>query len=258
MTRFAGQTIIITGAASGLGAECARQFAAEGANLGLVDLDSARLEKTAKSLTSMTGEIFTVTGDVSQSETSRLAIDGVLGRFGRVDSLINNAGIDPLSATDVLNTSLADWDAVMSVNLRSAFLFTQAVLPTMRKQGRGSVVNVSSIAANLPSERETVYSVSKAGLQHLTRCTALDYATDGIRANCVCPGFMEAVMTDRAADLDDDDLARRSDLAARLVPLRREARYAEVARAVLFLASEDDAAYITGASIAIDGGLSLK
>jgi NAD(P)-dependent dehydrogenase (short-subunit alcohol dehydrogenase family) len=256
--RFTGQVIIITGAASGLGAECARAFGAEGASLVLVDLSGPLVTEVAASLKAAGVPVKAIEGDVRSAATAAEACDAAMMAFGRLNILVNNAGIDPLDATNVTGTSEAQWDAVMDVNVKAAWRFTQAALPLMIADGGGAIVNLASVSAVLPSPDETAYSVSKAALLHLTKCTALDYASHNIRANAVCPGFMEAVMRDRRADLSEAQLAGRSGAAASMVPLGREARYSEVARSVLFLASDADAGYITGASLVIDGGLTLK
>jgi NAD(P)-dependent dehydrogenase (short-subunit alcohol dehydrogenase family) len=257
--RFTGQVVLITGAASGLGAECARAFGFEGANLVLIDSSGPLVMEVADSLEASGVSVTAIVGDVRTEATATQACEAAMVRFGRLDVLVNNAGIDPLNATTVTGTSEAQWDAVMDVNVKAAWRFTRAALPLMIGAGRGgAIVNLASVSAVLPSPEETAYSVSKAALLHLTKCTALDYASHNIRANSVCPGFMEAVMRDRRADLSDAQLAQRSGAAASVVPLGREARYAEVARSVLFLASDAEASYITGASLVIDGGLTLK
>jgi NAD(P)-dependent dehydrogenase (short-subunit alcohol dehydrogenase family) len=255
--RFAGQVVMITGAASGLGAECARAFGAEGASLVLVDVSGPLVMEVAATLEGARVSVAVIVGDVRTEVTATQACEAAMVTFGRLDVLVNNAGIDPLEATTVTGTTEAQWDAVMDVNVKAAWRFTQTALPLMIAGGRGAIVNLASVSAVLPSPAEMAYSVSKAALMHLTKCTALDYASRNIRANTVCPGFMEAVMRDRRANLSEAQLAGRSGAAASAVPLGREAQYAEVARSVLFLASDADASYITGASLVIDGGLTL-
>jgi NAD(P)-dependent dehydrogenase (short-subunit alcohol dehydrogenase family) len=255
--RFVGQTVLVTGAASGLGAETAAQFAAEGARLVLVDIDASALGAQAAWLRDRGADVESVAGDASRDDVARSAVEAARRTFGAVDILFNNAGIDPLSARRVTLTTEEQWDRVMAVNVRSAFLFSRAVLPAMVERGRGVIVNTASIAGLKPGPDETVYNVSKAALVQLTRSMALDYAADGIRVNCICPGFLEAVMTDRRQDLSPDELDGRSARASALVPLGREGRYAEIARSVLFLADPKEASYITGASLVVDGGILL-
>jgi NAD(P)-dependent dehydrogenase (short-subunit alcohol dehydrogenase family) len=198
-----------------------------------------------------------LTGDVSLEETAAAAVGLARSEFGRLDVLFNNAGIDPLRARSVLETEVEDWDLVLDVNVRSAYLMSRAAIPLMRENGGGSIVNTASIAGLKPAGDEAAYSVSKAAIVSLTGTLAVDFAADGIRANCVCPGYMEMVMTDRRRDLTPEQQKARADGAAARVPLGRQGTYQEVARAVLFLASPD-ASYITGSALVVDGGLMLR
>jgi NAD(P)-dependent dehydrogenase (short-subunit alcohol dehydrogenase family) len=257
MGRFAGKSVVITGAASGLGAEAARQFAAEKASLVLVDLDAAALRVTADRLAAGGTAVETVAGSVAEAAVAEDAVRRAVARFGRVDVLFANAGIDPLGARSVTETTEQQWDAVMAVNVKGVFLFARAVIPVMVAEGGGAIVCTASVAGLKPSGQETAYNVSKAALVSLTQSIALDYAGRGIRANCICPGFLEAVMTDRRQELSPERLAERSASAARLVPMGREGRYAEIARSVLFLSDPSESAYITGAALSVDGGIVL-
>lgn len=255
--RFTGKTVLITGAASGLGAETARQFGAEGAALMLIDRDVVGLSGMASHLREAGVSVGTFEGDASACATATGAVASAVEAFGGIDVLFNNAGIDPLSATTVMQTTEAEWDAVMAVNVKAAFLFCRAALPGMIERGSGAIVSTASIAALKPGAAETAYNVSKAALVQLMRSIALDYAGYGIRANALCPGFLEAVMSDRRRDLSSQKLADRSKLAGGLVPLGREGKYAEMARSVLFLADQAESAHITGATLVADGGLLL-
>ena len=196
-------------------------------------------------------------GDASSAATADAAIEIASSSFGRLDVLFNNAGIDPLRARSVMETEEEDWDRILDVNVKSAYLFSRAAIPLMRTSGGGSIVNTASIAGLRPAGDEAAYSVSKAAMVSLTGSLALDFARDGIRANCVCPGFMEMVMTDRRRDLTDDQIAARYARAAEMVPLGRQGTYEEVARAVVFLAGADSS-YITGAALVVDGGMLLR
>ena len=250
--RFSEKVALITGGASGLGLEVARQMAAEGAKLVLVDWDERALELAA-------GEVGArhVRGDVSMAATATQAVALAREAFGRLDVLFNNAGIDPLRARSVVETEESDWDQVMDVNVKSAYLFSRAAIPLMRDAARGgAIVSTASIAGLKAAGDEAAYSVSKAGIVSLTESLARDFAAHNIRANCVCPGFMEKVMTDRRRELTADEEAARYAYADAHVPLGRQGTYREVARCVLFLAS-DDASYVTGAALVVDGGMLL-
>jgi NAD(P)-dependent dehydrogenase (short-subunit alcohol dehydrogenase family) len=232
-------------------------MAAEGARLVLVDWDQANLEAATGEIARSGTEVKSLRGDVSEEATAVAATQQARAAFGRLDIVFNNAGIDPLRARSVTETDTADWDRVLDVNVRSAFLISRAAIPLIREGGGGSIVNTASVAGLKPGADETAYSVSKAAMISLTAAIALDYAGDGIRANCVCPGFMEMVMTDRRRDLTEQQQAARAAGAAARVPLGRQGTYEEVARAVLFLAGPD-ASYITGAALVVDGGLLLR
>lgn len=250
--RFGGRTAIITGGASGLGLAVARHLHAEGASLVLVDWDVAAVSAAAKEL-----DAVRLPGDVSQARTATAAVEMARSTFGRLDLLFNNAGIDPLRARSVLETDEADWDRILDVNAKSAYLFAKAAIPLMREGGGGAIVNTASIAGLKAAGDEAAYSVSKAAMVSLTQSLAVDFARDRIRVNCVCPGFMEMVMTDRRRDLTEQEIAARYAYADEHVPLGRQGTYDEVARCVAFLAS-DDASYVTGAALVVDGGLLLR
>lgn len=256
MKELEGKVALITGGASGLGRAVARQMAGEGAKVVLVDWDGPSLESVASEIAHRGGVVRSMRGDVSQASTAAAAVDLANTAFGRLDILFNNAGIDPLRARSVIETEVGDWERVMDVNVKSAFLMSRAAIPLMREGGGGAIVNTASIAGLKPAGDETAYCVSKAAMVSLTGAIALDFAADGIRANCVCPGFMEMVMTDRRRDLTEEQQAARAAAAAARVPLGRQGSYDEVARAVLFLAGQN-ASYITGAALVVDGGLLL-
>jgi NAD(P)-dependent dehydrogenase (short-subunit alcohol dehydrogenase family) len=256
VTQLKGKVALVTGGASGLGLAVANQMVAEGAKLVLVDWDHKALEAATARIAQSGGEVRSVQGDVSDPATATEAIEMVISSFGRLDILFNNAGIDPLGARSVVETDISDWDRILDVNVKSAFLMSRAAIPLMRQSGGGAIVNTASIAGIKPAGDEAAYSVSKAAMVSLTGALALDFAADGIRANCVCPGYMEMVMTDRRRDLTQEQQVARAAGAAARVPLGRQGSYEEVAKAVLFLAGPD-ASYVTGAALVVDGGLLL-
>jgi NAD(P)-dependent dehydrogenase (short-subunit alcohol dehydrogenase family) len=252
-----GKVALITGGASGLGLEVARQMAASGARLVLVDWDQESLQGATAQIADAGGVVKSLRGDVSDPATATAAIETVRAAFGRLDILFNNAGIDPLRARSVVETEVSEWGRILDVNVGSAYLMSRAAVPFMREGGGGSIVNTASVAGIKPGADEAAYSVSKAAMISLTASLALDFAADGIRANCVCPGFMEMVMTDRRRDLTEEQQTARAEGAAARVPLGRQGTYEEVAKAVLFLAGPE-ASYVTGAALVVDGGLLLK
>jgi NAD(P)-dependent dehydrogenase (short-subunit alcohol dehydrogenase family) len=256
VTQLKGKVALVTGGASGLGLAVANQMVAAGAKVVLVDWDHKALEAATAMIAQSGGEVRSVQGDVSDPATATEAIEMVTSSFGRLDILFNNAGIDPLGARSVVETDISDWDRILDVNVKSAFLMSRAAIPLMRQSGGGAIVNTASIAGIKPAGDEAAYSVSKAAMVSLTGALALDFAADGIRANCVCPGYMEMVMTDRRRDLTEDQQVARAAGAAARVPLGRQGSYEEVAKAVLFLAGPD-ASYVTGAALVVDGGLLL-
>lgn len=257
MSRFENKVLLATGAASGLGLATAKLFASEGAKLVLVDLNEERLIAAQKELREAGKQVEIVAGDVANPAVSKQAVAIADEKFGRLDVLFNNAAIDPLDATSLIETSEDQWDKVIDINLKSVFLFCRQAIPLMIRGGGGTIVNTASTAGLKASPRESVYGISKAALIQLTKSVARDHSKQNIRVNCICPGFLEAVMTDRRADMSETALVARRARASELVPLGREGRYEEVARSVAFLASDLESSYITGASLVIDGGFTV-
>ena len=253
VSRMEGMVAVVTGGASGLGLEVARLFAARGVKLVLVDWDASLLEAAVANLNREGADAVGVSGDVSLERTAAEAIAEAMARHGRLDILCNNAGIDPVRVTNILQTSPAEWDRMMAVNVRGAYLFSQAAIPHMAAAGGGTIVNTASIAGLHATRDETAYSVSKHALVGLTRCVAVDFAAQGIRCNCVCPGGMEMPMLDRRGEMSDDEVRERNQRIAAASPNGRLPLYAEVAQSVLFLAGPDSA-QVNGVSLIVDGG----
>jgi NAD(P)-dependent dehydrogenase (short-subunit alcohol dehydrogenase family) len=250
--RFANKVMLATGAAGGLGRATTTLFAREGAKLLLVDIAAAPLMRVAEILKAEGASVDIVVGDVSEVETATKAVRLAIERFGRLDVLFNNAAINPVGT--IVNTTENIWNKTINVNLKSAYVFCNSAIPAMIANGGGAIVNTSSIAGQRASPTEAVYSISKAGMIMLTRTIARDFGKDGIRANVLCPGFLESVMADRRANITEADVVAISDRAAFLTPTGRVGRYEEVAKCVAFLAS-DDASYVNGAQLTVDGGL---
>lgn len=250
MSRLAGKVAIITGAGQGLGQATAELFAAEKAAVVLADMNGPAAETVAARIRAAGGRAASVTVDVASATDAQRLVESALDAFGRIDVLVNNAAITG-PFVDIADIEEEQWDAVMRVNLKGPFLCTKYVLPHMRAQGSGSIVNVSSASGVSANERQAAYNASKHGVIGLTRCTAQDCGRHGIRANAVCPTGMNTPMSARPLPESDRPFLTP---APALTLLGRLAEPDEVARAILFLAS-DEATFVTGAVFMVDGGL---
>lgn len=237
-----GRVTVITGAAQGIGEACARRFAAEGAPVVIVDVDTAKGEALAREL----GGLF-IACDVGDSAQVRAMVDRVVAAHGRIDVLVNNAGI--FRAADFLDITEADFDAVLRVNLKGAFLVAQAVARVMVKAGSGSIVHMSSVNAVVAIPSIASYNLSKGGINQLTRVMALALADSGIRVNAVAPGTIATELAAKAVLTSDD--ARQRILSR--TPMKRLGEPAEIAEVVAWLAS-DASSYLTGEIVVADGG----
>jgi NAD(P)-dependent dehydrogenase (short-subunit alcohol dehydrogenase family) len=241
-----GKVALVTGAGSGLGEAIALAFADAGATLALLDLTEAAARAT---LEAAGCKGMAVAADVADGAAVRHAVDAVMRQAGPVDIVVNNAGITGLGPPKPAHeTTAAEWERVIAVNLTGPFLVCQAVLPSMLERRAGVLVNVASAAGAVSVDGRTPYVTSKAGLIHLTRNLAVEYAGRGIRANALCPGWMDTPMT--RWRLGDLDLARRLRAA---IPMGRVAQPGEVAQAALFLACSASS-YMTGQTLVVDGG----
>ncbi len=250
---FVGKTCIVTGATAGIGRAIARELAHQGASLLLTGRNAAAGQDLAAQLTRPAAEAVFLAADLADRAAADRLVDEALERFGKVDVLVNNAGI--LIDGTVEECSDTEWDRVLDINLSTAFRLSRAVLPPMRRQKAGSIVNIASDWALMGARGATPYAVSKAALAQLTRCMALDYAAQGIRVNAVCPAETDTAMIVQSID-EDERAARREALAAG-IPLKRIAHPDEIARVVAFVAS-DAASFMTGALVPVDGGTSAQ
>jgi len=254
MRMFEHDVVLVTGAGSGIGQAAALLFAERGARVGVLDRDASCATKTIEMIQRGNGWGMAVQADVTRGDEAAEAVGAVLERFGSIDVLVNNAAIE--FSADVINTSEEEWDWVIAVNLKGAYLMSKEVLPAMKKKKSGSIVNVSSISGLLGWPNSAVYCASKGGIIQLTRQMAVDYAPYNIRVNCVCPGTTRTPMIERLFDMEEDrEQAMRK--ISTMHPLGRFARPAEIAEALCFLAS-DDASFITGAVLPVDGGYTAK
>jgi len=247
---FKGKTALITGGASGMGAACAREFASAGANVVIVDLNGP----LAKTVAAEMGAREPVIGDVGDSAFCNQAVQTALDRHGRLDILINCAGI--IHRADAQGTSDENWRRVMAVNVDGVFFMSRAAVAPMKKQGRGVIVNFGSIWGGVGAAGVVAYCTSKGAVHNLTRAMALDHVKDGIRINAVCPGEVNTPMlaSGRATPPTPEDLKK---LGETMVPMGRLADPVEIARVVVFLAS-DGASYMTGSMVTVDAGYTAR
>ena len=245
--RLQDKVAIISGAASGMGAATARRFAKEGAKVVIADMLDDEGRQVAADITRANGAAEFMHLDVTDEADWRSVVAATVAKYGRVDILVNNAGISGSAVTDMLDTGA--WDRLMSVNARGVFLGTKYAVLEMKQTGGGAIVNLSSISGNTGQTMTHMgYNASKGAVRTLTKSTAVQFGKDGIRANSVHPGLMPPMRTSGATA---DPAVRAKMLQG--VPLRRAGEVDEVANAVLFLAS-DEASYITGAELYVDGG----
>jgi NAD(P)-dependent dehydrogenase (short-subunit alcohol dehydrogenase family) len=245
--RLAGKVAIITGAASGMGAATARRFAREGATVVIADMLEDDGRKVAQEIVAANGKAEFARLEVTDEANWKAVVDATVAKYGKLDILVNNAGISGSAFTDTLDT--AAWDQLMAVNGRGPFLGIKFAVPAMKKAGGGSIVNLSSISGVVGQNRIHVgYNASKGAVRTLTKAAAVQCGADNIRVNSVHPGLMPPMRTSGATA---DPVFR--DKMLKSVPMGRTGEVDEVANAILFLAS-DEASYITGAELYVDGG----
>jgi NAD(P)-dependent dehydrogenase (short-subunit alcohol dehydrogenase family) len=252
--RFQSKVSLVTGATSGIGEATAIRLAAEGAKLVCVGRDPQRGQAVVDRIKKSSGEALFIAADVRQRPLVESAVKKSLEAFGRIDVLFNNAGTEgPLK--EIVDMTEEEWDEVLDVNLKSMFLFSKYALPHLRKS-KGVIVNTSSELGLIGGPKYTAYCASKGGVVLFTRALALECAPWQVRVNCVSPGFTATRMSERElSHYPDKEAARKS--AMENIPLGRMATPDEIANAVAFLAS-DEAKYITGAVLSIDGGTTIK
>jgi len=248
--RLEGKVALITGGTSGIGSATAIRFAGEGAAVAITGRNAERGEQVVKDIVANGGEALFIRSDVRSSEDCRHAVDRTLERFGKIDVLFNNAGVfHPKSIPDCTEE---EWDETIDSSLKGAFLMSKYVLPSMIERGSGSIIHTSSGWGILGGEKAAAYCAAKGGLIVMAKAMAIDHGPDGIRVNCICPGdVMTPMLADDAAKrgMSWDDYA----VGAADRPLGRIGAAEDIANAALYLAS-DEASFVTGEALVVDGG----
>jgi NAD(P)-dependent dehydrogenase (short-subunit alcohol dehydrogenase family) len=250
--RFESKSVMVTGGAHGIGRASALRFASEGAHVAIVDIREEEGRRVAEECGAAGGRGLAFRVDVSSPDEVAAVVEKVAGEFGGIDILHSNAG--RLTAGTILEVTLEEWLRVLAVNVTSMFLVARAVVPIMQARGGGAVVTTGSISGMFGEPALAAYATSKAAVINLTRQMAIDFAPDGIRVNSVCPGWVDTGFNDPQFAHDSMTAEDIQEAIARTVPMRRQGTPEEMAAAVAFLAS-DDASYITGTTLLVDGGL---
>jgi NAD(P)-dependent dehydrogenase (short-subunit alcohol dehydrogenase family) len=250
--RFQGLSVVVTGGAHGIGRASALRFAAEGANVAVLDVRPGEGEEVAAECARAGGEGRYYHCDVTDPGSVAEAVRRVVADLDAIDVLHANAG--RLRAGTVLETDLGEWTRILSVNVTGMYLIIRETVPVMQKGGGGAIVTTGSISGLFGEPALTAYTASKAAVVNMTRSLAVDFAGSRIRVNCVCPGWVDTGFNDPQFEHDQMTAEDIAALIDRTVPMRRQGEPAEMAAAVAFLASAD-ASYITGQTLVVDGGL---
>jgi len=251
--RFGGKVVLITGAGVGIGRATAVLFAKEGAKVGVNSLTPAHGEETLRWVVEAGGEGIYIEGDVSRAADAERAVAETIKAFGKLDILFNNAGIVIPGRID--NTSEEDWDRTMAVNLKGVFLTSKYAISEMQKNGGGVIIHNASVVALKGVKDRAPYTASKGGVWALTKAMAADYISENIRVNCICPGTIYTPSLQQRIAASPDPKAALANFIARQ-PMGRLGKEEEIAAGVLYLAS-DEASFITGTTLLIDGGMSI-
>ena len=250
MGRFDGRVVLVTGGSSGIGYAAAKAFLEEGAKVAITGRDAARLQRAEEEL-ARSGTVLAIRGDVAKAEDARRMVTETTKKLGPLDVLVNNAGI--YLNKPIESFSEREYDDVMDINMKGTFLCTKFAIPGMVKRKRGAIVNVSSDSGLVGAAGSSVYSASKGAMVLFTKSVALDHAKDGIRVNVICPGEVKTPMMEKDAAESGRGFEEYYQRVVAPIPMKRAATAEEVARGILFLAS-DEASFMTGAALSVDGG----
>ena len=258
--RLKHKVALVTGAGSGIGRATSVLFAREGARVVVSDISETAAQQTADEVAAAGGDVATVIGDVSRTDDAKAMVNAALDPFGKLDVLVNSAGVSPRNATGPEASPEEIWDRVIDINLKGTYLVSWHAVPEMQRNGCGSIINLASIIAvvgyssDIPSIMGgfNPYPPSKGGVLQLTRNLALACAGDNIRVNCICPGYVE---TNLITGLTENSETR--DILLGKHPLGRLGRPEDIAYAALYLAS-DESSFVTGAPMMVDGGYTAQ
>jgi NAD(P)-dependent dehydrogenase (short-subunit alcohol dehydrogenase family) len=250
VTRLAGKVAFVTGAGSGIGRACAELFAQQGAKIVLTGRRSEPLYAAAANIVKAGGEAIAVQCDVTELAQVTRALQSAVDRFGSLTTIVNNAGV--VVPGNAEQTTEANWDMMININLKGTFLVSRAALEFIRRAGGGSIINIGSIYGVVGSKQRAAYAASKGGVTMLTRAMALDHAHENIRINCICPSLVETEIAKQLfANAPNPEEARRNRVG--MIPMGRAGTPQEIAHLAAYLAS-DESTWVTGAALPIDGG----
>lgn len=251
MTRLAGKVALITGGGTGIGRAIALAFAREGASVAAAGRRLEKVKDVATEIEKQGGAALALQCDVTRAKDAERAVSETAKKFGKVNVLVNNAGTLSVSTVDTI--SEADWDRVITVNLKGPFLMSRAALKEFRMAGGGTIVNIGSVLGLVAMKDRAAYCASKGGVTLLTKAMALDHAHENVRVNCICPSIVETELVKGLFD-DSEQGRRLKQSRVGTIPLGRFGKPADVAEVAVFLASEESS-WLTGTAIPLDGGL---
>jgi NAD(P)-dependent dehydrogenase (short-subunit alcohol dehydrogenase family) len=248
--RLEGKTALITGGGEGIGKATALLFCKEGAKVGITGRKKEKLDEVVREAEGK-GEIVAFPGDVSKEGDVKRTVDEFIKRFKKIDVLFNNAGV--LEVGTVVTTSVEAWDKIIDINVKGTFLMSKYVLPHMLENGGGSIINNASVLGFIGSPNCVAYNTTKGAIMQFTRSLAMDHAKQGIRVNTICPGFIRTKMNEDFIGNPPDAQEQLDQIAAQIIPMGYRGEPDDIAYALLYLAS-DEAKYVTGAHLVVDGG----